>query len=104
MVVNVGMDVITAFVDAAFVEVIGAVIAAIFFVVAKVFIYFCNDVDDDGLLRMLRVIKKDLKPARRKDANSEDVFKDLYVQAILVYYFSIIYILCDHISVVMDVM
>lgn len=38
----------------------------------QVFKYFCNDVTDDGLLRMLRVIKKDLKPARRKDGDSED--------------------------------
>ncbi|XP_021717215.1 myb-binding protein 1A-like protein [Chenopodium quinoa] len=37
--------------------------------VEQVFRYFCNDVTDDGLLRMLRVIKKDLKPARRKDAD-----------------------------------
>lgn len=40
--------------------------------VEQVFKYFCNDVTDDGLLRMLRVIKKDLKPARRKDGDSED--------------------------------
>lgn len=40
--------------------------------VEQVFRYFCNDVTDDGLLRMLRVIKKDLKPARRKDADNED--------------------------------
>ena len=38
----------------------------------QVFKYFCNDITDDGLLRMLRVIKKDLKPARRKDADNED--------------------------------
>lgn len=38
----------------------------------QVFRYFCNEVTDDALLRMLRVIKKDLKPARRKDADSED--------------------------------
>ncbi|RVW72317.1 DNA polymerase V [Vitis vinifera] len=37
-----------------------------------VFKYFCDDVTDDGLLRMLRVIKKDLKPARHQDAESED--------------------------------
>ncbi|CAK9187398.1 unnamed protein product [Ilex paraguariensis] len=37
-----------------------------------VFKYFCYDVTDDGLLRMLRVIKKDLKPARKKDTDRED--------------------------------
>ncbi|KAJ8452922.1 hypothetical protein Cgig2_014685 [Carnegiea gigantea] len=40
--------------------------------VEQVFRYFCDSVTDDGLLRMLRVIKKDLKPARHKDADSED--------------------------------
>lgn len=40
--------------------------------VEQVFRHFCNEVTDDALLRMLRVIKKDLKPARRKDADSED--------------------------------
>ncbi|KAL2936701.1 rDNA transcriptional regulator pol5 [Bienertia sinuspersici] len=40
--------------------------------VEQVFRYYCNEVTDDGLLRMLRVIKKDLKPARHKDADSED--------------------------------
>lgn len=42
------------------------------FAVEQVFKYFCDSVTNDGLLRMLRVIKKDLKPARHKDANSED--------------------------------
>lgn len=40
--------------------------------VEQVFRYFCDSVTDDGLLRMLRVIKKDLKPARHKDADNED--------------------------------
>ncbi|GFS34513.1 DNA polymerase V family [Actinidia rufa] len=40
--------------------------------IEQVFKYFCNDVTDDGLLRMLRVIKKDLKPARHQDRDSED--------------------------------
>ena len=34
--------------------------------------YFCESVTDDGLLQMLRVIKKDLKPARHKGADSKD--------------------------------
>ncbi|KAK0588417.1 hypothetical protein LWI29_000672 [Acer saccharum] len=38
----------------------------------QVFKYFCEDVTDDGLMRMLRVIKKDLKPARHRNAESED--------------------------------
>lgn len=38
----------------------------------QVFKYFCEEVTDEGLLRMLRVIKKDLKPARHQEANSED--------------------------------
>ncbi|XP_004485631.1 uncharacterized protein [Cicer arietinum] len=38
----------------------------------QVFKYFCNDVTDDGLMRMLRVIKKNLKPARHPDAGSAD--------------------------------
>ncbi|GMP38779.1 hypothetical protein CsSME_00009909 [Camellia sinensis var. sinensis] len=40
--------------------------------IEQVFKYFCNDVTDNGLLRMLRVIKKDLKPARHQDKDSED--------------------------------
>uniref|UniRef100_A0A5B6YU56 Putative DNA polymerase V n=1 Tax=Davidia involucrata TaxID=16924 RepID=A0A5B6YU56_DAVIN len=40
--------------------------------IEQVFKYFCDDVTDDGLLRMLRVIKKDLKPARHQDMDSED--------------------------------
>ncbi|CAI9781808.1 unnamed protein product [Fraxinus pennsylvanica] len=40
--------------------------------IEQVFKYFCKDVTDDGLLRMLRVIKKDLKPARHQDTDSED--------------------------------
>ena len=38
----------------------------------QVFRYFCGDITDDGLLRMLRIIKKDLKPARHQEADSED--------------------------------
>ncbi|PSS29231.1 Ribonuclease [Actinidia chinensis var. chinensis] len=44
--------------------------------IEQVFKYFCNDVTDDGLLRMLRVIKKDLKPARHQDTDSEDNDED----------------------------
>ncbi|CAH8280787.1 unnamed protein product [Arabidopsis lyrata] len=41
--------------------------------IEQVFKYFCQDVTNDGLLRMLRVIKKDLKPARhQEDQDSED--------------------------------
>ncbi|XP_010520647.1 PREDICTED: DNA polymerase V [Tarenaya hassleriana] len=41
--------------------------------IEQVFKYFCQDVTDDGLLRMLRVIKKDLKPARHQEPESEDL-------------------------------
>ncbi|GAV65086.1 LOW QUALITY PROTEIN: DNA_pol_phi domain-containing protein [Cephalotus follicularis] len=44
--------------------------------IEQVFKYFCDDVTDDGLLRMLRVIKKDLKPGRHQDAESEDYEDD----------------------------
>ncbi|KAJ0077787.1 hypothetical protein Patl1_37204 [Pistacia atlantica] len=44
--------------------------------IEQVFKYFCNDVMDDGLLRMLRVIKRDLKPARHRNADSEDDDED----------------------------
>lgn len=40
--------------------------------IEQVFKYFHGDVTDEGLLRMLRVIKKDLKPARRQDTDSEE--------------------------------
>ncbi|XVF01463.1 hypothetical protein REPUB_Repub04eG0091400 [Reevesia pubescens] len=40
--------------------------------IEQVFRYFCGNVTDDGLLRMLRIIKKDLKPARHHEAGSED--------------------------------
>ncbi|KAL2254491.1 UNVERIFIED_CONTAM: Myb-binding protein 1A-like protein [Sesamum indicum] len=40
--------------------------------IEQVFKYFCNDITEDGLLRMLRVIKKDLKPARHQNTDSED--------------------------------
>lgn len=46
------------------------------FSIEQVFKYFCEDVTDEGLLQMLRVIKKDLKPARRNvektDSQDED--------------------------------
>ncbi|XVE66654.1 hypothetical protein DITRI_Ditri08aG0095900 [Diplodiscus trichospermus] len=38
----------------------------------EVFRYLSGDVTDDGLLLMLRIIKKDLKPARLEEAGSED--------------------------------
>ncbi|GJW51682.1 hypothetical protein Tco_0093033 [Tanacetum coccineum] len=34
--------------------------------------YYSDNVTDEGLLRMLKVIKKDLKPARRQETDSED--------------------------------
>ncbi|WCJ18168.1 DNA polymerase V family [Euphorbia peplus] len=40
--------------------------------IEQVFKHFCSDITNDGLLQMLRVIKKDLKPPRRADANSEE--------------------------------
>lgn len=40
--------------------------------IEQVFKYFCEDVTDDGLNRMLRVIKKDLKPARHQNPDGED--------------------------------
>ncbi|XP_030459153.2 uncharacterized protein LOC115679650 [Syzygium oleosum] len=40
--------------------------------IEQVFKHFCSDVTDDGLRRMLRVIKKDIKPARHRNAESED--------------------------------
>ncbi|XP_016539372.2 rDNA transcriptional regulator pol5 [Capsicum annuum] len=40
--------------------------------IEQVFKCFCHDVTDDGLLRMLRVIKKDLKPARHQETDSEN--------------------------------
>ncbi|KAL8060842.1 hypothetical protein ABFX02_02G051300 [Erythranthe guttata] len=40
--------------------------------IEQVFKYFCDEITDDGLLRMLRVIKKDLKPARHHNMDSED--------------------------------
>ncbi|XP_074344144.1 rDNA transcriptional regulator pol5 [Apium graveolens] len=44
--------------------------------IEQVFKYFCDGITDDGLLRMLRVIKKDLKPARHQDVDSEDDEED----------------------------
>ncbi|KAK7328063.1 hypothetical protein VNO77_22159 [Canavalia gladiata] len=40
--------------------------------IEQVFKYFCNDITDDGLMQMLRVIKKNLKPARHPDAETAD--------------------------------
>ncbi|PKI65705.1 hypothetical protein CRG98_013894 [Punica granatum] len=40
--------------------------------IEQVFKNFCSDVTDDGLQRMLRVIKKDLKPARHQDVEDVD--------------------------------
>lgn len=40
--------------------------------IEQVFKHFCSDVTDDGLRRMLRVIKKDIKPARHRNVESED--------------------------------
>ncbi|XWS68192.1 hypothetical protein CRYUN_Cryun04dG0070100 [Craigia yunnanensis] len=40
--------------------------------IEQVFRYFSADVTDDGLLCMLLIIKKDLKPSRHQEAGSED--------------------------------
>ncbi|KAH6833125.1 DNA polymerase V family [Perilla frutescens var. hirtella] len=40
--------------------------------IEQVFKCFCNDITDDGLHRMLRVVKKDLKPGRHHNTDSED--------------------------------
>ncbi|KAL2579328.1 hypothetical protein AAZV13_15G056800 [Glycine max] len=40
--------------------------------IEQVFKYFCGDITNDGLMRMLRVIKKNLKPARHPDAANAD--------------------------------
>ncbi|KAJ6716412.1 MYB-BINDING PROTEIN 1A FAMILY MEMBER [Salix koriyanagi] len=42
------------------------------YAIEQVFKYFCNDVTNDGLLRMLRVIKKDLKPPRHREEGRDD--------------------------------
>ncbi|CAN8251658.1 unnamed protein product [Cochlearia groenlandica] len=45
--------------------------------IEQVFKHFCEDITNDGLLRMLRVIKKDLKPARHQAVrDSEDLEDD----------------------------
>lgn len=44
--------------------------------IEQVFKCFCHEVTDDGLLRMLRVIKKDLKPARHQETDSENDDED----------------------------
>lgn len=38
----------------------------------QVFKFFCDDITDDGLLRMLHIVKKDLKPPRRQVAEADD--------------------------------
>ncbi|XP_042007069.1 myb-binding protein 1A-like protein [Salvia splendens] len=40
--------------------------------IEQVFKCFCKDITDDGLHRMLRVVKKDLKPARHHNSDSDD--------------------------------
>lgn len=40
--------------------------------IEQVFKYFCCDISEEALTRMLRVIKKDLKPARHHDVGNED--------------------------------
>lgn len=40
--------------------------------IEQVFKCFCSDITEDGLIRMLRVIKKDLKPARHHEAGTDD--------------------------------
>ncbi|KAK4254145.1 hypothetical protein QN277_009565 [Acacia crassicarpa] len=40
--------------------------------IEQVFKYFCNAVTDDGLMRMLRVIRKSLKPARHPGGENEE--------------------------------
>ncbi|XP_008806265.2 myb-binding protein 1A-like protein [Phoenix dactylifera] len=41
------------------------------FAVEQVFSFFCDDITDAGLLQMLRVVKKDLKPPRHQAASSD---------------------------------
>ncbi|XP_076929622.1 uncharacterized protein LOC143594119 [Bidens hawaiensis] len=40
--------------------------------IEQVFKYYCADVTENGLQRMLKIIKKDLKPARHHETDSED--------------------------------
>ncbi|RDX84469.1 pol5, partial [Mucuna pruriens] len=47
--------------------------------IEQVFKYFCADITDDGLMRMMRVIKKNLKPARHPDAGSADDEDDDFI-------------------------
>ncbi|RZC61830.1 hypothetical protein C5167_023587 [Papaver somniferum] len=44
--------------------------------VEQVFKHCCNDITEDGLLRMLQVIRKDLKPARHQAADADDEDED----------------------------
>ncbi|KAL6269884.1 hypothetical protein ACE6H2_026795 [Prunus campanulata] len=44
--------------------------------IEQVFKYFCDDITDDGLLRMLMVIKKNLKPARHEKKADRDNISD----------------------------
>ncbi|KAM7250192.1 hypothetical protein ACFE04_022075 [Oxalis oulophora] len=46
--------------------------ASMRFSIEQVFKFFCDNITDDGLLRMLRVIKKDIKPPRHRVADSDD--------------------------------
>ncbi|KAL0559804.1 hypothetical protein IC582_000181 [Cucumis melo] len=44
--------------------------------IEQVFKYFCSDITDDGLMRMLRVVKKNLKPSRHQNAEDDDDDED----------------------------
>ncbi|XP_022952434.1 DNA polymerase V [Cucurbita moschata] len=44
--------------------------------IEQVFKYFCCDITDDGLMRMLRVVKKNLKPSRHHNAEDGDEDED----------------------------
>ncbi|KAI4342305.1 hypothetical protein MLD38_026945 [Melastoma candidum] len=44
--------------------------------IEQVFKYFCSEITDDGLRRMIRVIKKDLTPPRHATVESEDESDD----------------------------
>ncbi|MQL80121.1 hypothetical protein Taro_012548 [Colocasia esculenta] len=51
-----------------------------FYAVEQVFRFFCDDITNDGLRRMLHVVKKDLKPPRHQvaDTDDEDDEEDLF--------------------------
>ncbi|CAA6658932.1 unnamed protein product [Spirodela intermedia] len=42
------------------------------YAIEQVFRFFCDDITDDGLLRILHIVKKDLKPPRRQVADADD--------------------------------